>query len=55
LRDVARKVRGEPELERIFAPEFWLAHRVREQRKNQRGRKIYSRSRSRSLPLAATV
>jgi transposase, IS5 family len=42
LRDVARKVRGEPELERIFAPEFWLAHRVRAQRKNQRGRKIYS-------------
>jgi IS5 family transposase len=48
LRGVARKVRGEPELERIFAPEFWLAHLVREQRQNQRGRKIYSRTRLRS-------
>jgi IS5 family transposase len=41
-RDIARKVHGEPELERIFAPDLWLAHRVREQRQNQRGRKIYS-------------
>jgi IS5 family transposase len=42
IRDVARKVRGEPELERIFAPDLWLAERVREQRQHQRGRKIYS-------------
>jgi IS5 family transposase len=41
-RDVVRKVRGEPELGRIFAPNLWLAERVREQRQNQRGRKIYS-------------
>jgi transposase, IS5 family len=41
-RDVARKVRGELELECIFVPELWLAERVREQRQNQRGRKIYS-------------
>ena len=42
IRDVARKIRGEPELERVFAPDLWLAERVREQRQNQRGRKIYS-------------
>ena len=41
-RDLARKVRGEPDLERIFAPDLWLAERVREQRQHQRGRKIYS-------------
>ncbi len=41
-RDIARKVRGEPELERLFAPDLWLAERVREQRQHQRGRKIYS-------------
>jgi len=41
-RDVARKVRGEPELRRIFARDLWLAERVREQRQHQRGRKIYS-------------
>ena len=42
IRDVARKIRGEPELERLFAPDLWLAERVREQRQNQRGRKIDS-------------
>jgi transposase, IS5 family len=42
IRDVARQVRGDAELERIFVPELWLAERVREQRQNQRGRKIYS-------------
>jgi transposase, IS5 family len=42
IRDVARKVRGEPELVRLFAPDLWLAERVREQRQNQRGRKVYS-------------
>ena len=42
IRDVARKIRGEPELERVFAPDLWLAERVGEQRQNQRGRKIYS-------------
>jgi IS5 family transposase len=41
-RDLVRKVRGESELERIFAPDLWLAERVREQRQYQRGRKIYS-------------
>ena len=41
-RDIARKIRGEPELERLFAPNLWLAERVREQRQHQRGRKIYS-------------
>jgi transposase, IS5 family len=41
-RDIARKVRGEPELGRLFAPDLWLAERVREQRQHQRGRKIYS-------------
>ena len=41
-RDIARKIRGEPELERLFAPDLWLAERVREQRQHQRGRKIYS-------------
>jgi IS5 family transposase len=40
--DVARKVRGDPGLERIFASDLWLAHPVHEQRQNQRGRKIYS-------------
>jgi transposase, IS5 family len=41
-RDLTRKVRGEADLERIFAPDLWLAERVREQRQHQRGRKIYS-------------
>ena len=41
-RDIARKIRGGPELERLFAPDLWLAERVREQRQHQRGRKIYS-------------
>jgi transposase, IS5 family len=42
IRDIARKVRGEPERVRLFAPDLWPAHRVREPRQNQRGRKIYS-------------
>jgi transposase, IS5 family len=42
IRDIARKVRGEPELEGLFGPDLWLAERVREQRQHQRGRKIYS-------------
>src|SRR6516164_6617675 len=42
IRDVARKARGDAELERIFASDLWLAEHVREQRQNQRGRKIYS-------------
>jgi IS5 family transposase len=41
-RDLTRKVRGEADLERIFALDLWLAERVREQRQHQRGRKIYS-------------
>jgi transposase, IS5 family len=42
IRDIARKVRGEPELQGLFGPDLWLAERVREQRQHQRGRKIYS-------------
>ena len=42
IRDIGRRIRGEPELENLFAPDLWLAERVREQRQNQRGRKIYS-------------
>jgi IS5 family transposase len=41
-RDIARKVGGEPELERLFAPDLWLAERVGEQRQHQHWRKIYS-------------
>jgi IS5 family transposase len=51
-RDVARKVRGDAELERIVAPDLWLAQRVREQRHNERGRKIYSLHAPKSNALA---
>jgi transposase, IS5 family len=37
-----RKIRGEAELESVFAHPLMLARRVREQRQHQRGRKVYS-------------
>jgi len=42
VRDIGRKIRGEAELESVFAHPLMLARRVREQRRHQRGRKIYS-------------
>jgi transposase, IS5 family len=42
VRDIGRKIRGEAELESVFAHPLMLARRVREQRQHQRGRKIYS-------------
>ena len=41
-RDIARKIRGKADLRDIFLKPLWLAGRVREQRQNQRGRKVYS-------------
>jgi transposase, IS5 family len=41
-RDIARKVRTNAALRDIFRRPLWLAERVREQRQNQRGRKVYS-------------
>ena len=41
-RDIVRKIRGEAELESVFAHPLMLARRVREQRQHQRGRKVYS-------------
>jgi IS5 family transposase len=41
-RDVVRKIKGKPELESAFAHPLSLAWRVRDQRQNQRGRKVYS-------------
>jgi transposase, IS5 family len=41
-RDVVRKAKNDAGLRRIFAQPLSLALRVREQRQNQRGRKIYS-------------
>src|ERR1700728_997881 len=42
IRDIGRKIRGEAELESVFAHPLMLARRVREQRQHQRGRKVYS-------------
>jgi transposase, IS5 family len=42
VRDVGRRIRGRKGLESIFALPLSLARRVREQRQNQRGRKVYS-------------
>jgi transposase, IS5 family len=42
VRDVGRRIRGKEGLESIFALPLSLARRVREQRQNQRGRKVYS-------------
>ena len=41
-RDIARRVRTDAALRDIFRKPLWLAERVREQRQNQRGRKVYS-------------
>jgi transposase, IS5 family len=41
-RDIVRKIKGEAELESVFAHPLMLARRVREQRQHQRGRKVYS-------------
>ncbi len=41
-RDIARRVRANAVLRDIFRKPLWLAERVREQRQNQRGRKVYS-------------
>jgi IS5 family transposase len=42
IRDIGRKIRGETELESVFAHPLMLARRVREQRQHQRGKKVYS-------------
>jgi transposase, IS5 family len=41
-RDIMRKIKGQAELESVFALPLSLSRRVREQRKNQRGLKVYS-------------
>jgi transposase, IS5 family len=41
-RDIMRKIKGQAELESVFALPLSLSRRVREQRKNQRGPKVYS-------------
>ena len=41
-RDVVRKIKGKAALESIFAHPLSLAWRVRDQRQNQRGKKVYS-------------
>ena len=42
FRDIVRKTRADASLHRIFAEPLSLAFRVRYQRQNQRGRKVYS-------------
>jgi len=42
FRDIVRKTKGDGRLGRIFAEPWSLAFRVRHQRQNQRGRKVYS-------------
>ena len=42
FRDIMRKTNGDATLRKIFAEPLSLAFRVRHQRQNQRGRKIYS-------------
>ena len=42
IRDIARQIAGEDELQDIFRRPLHLAGRVLEQRQNQRGKKIYS-------------
>ena len=41
-RDIVRKIKGDATLEEIFGVPLMLARRVREQRQNQRGPKVYS-------------
>jgi transposase, IS5 family len=42
LRDLVRKTNGDANLRKVFAEPLSLAFRVRHQRQNQRGRKVYS-------------
>lgn len=42
VRDIGRKIAGQPDLEAIFAKPLQLAGRVMTQNRQQRGRKIYS-------------
>ena len=42
IRDIARKITGRPELSDGFALPLALARRVRDQRRRERGRKVYS-------------
>jgi transposase, IS5 family len=42
IRDIARKIDGEPLLETAFASLLSLARRVRDQQRGQRGHKVYS-------------
>lgn len=42
IRDIARQIAGEDELQGIFQRPLHLASRVLEQRQNQRGKKVYS-------------
>ena len=41
-RDIVRKIKADADLESVFARPLMLARRVREQRQNQRGPKVYS-------------
>ena len=41
-RDIVRKIKGKAELESAFAHPLSLAWKVRDQRQNQRGKKVYS-------------
>lgn len=42
IRDIARQIAGEDELQIVFRKPLHLASRVLEQRQNQRGKKVYS-------------
>jgi transposase, IS5 family len=42
IRDISRKITGNPALEDLFARPLALARRVRDQRQRERGRKVYS-------------
>ena len=42
MRDIARKTSGKAALRDVFVKPLWLAERVRDQRQNQRSRKVYS-------------
>lgn len=42
IRDIARKIAGQPGLMQIFGLPLSLARRVRDQRQRERGRKVYS-------------
>jgi IS5 family transposase len=42
IRDVTRKIKGQPERECVFALALSLARRVKDQRQRERGRKVYS-------------